>query len=48
MAIAVFLIHLPAVATTVATIILAKLGLGVLLRLGPLFVAALMFPSTAK
>lgn len=44
MAIAVFLIHLPAA----ATIILAKLGLGVLLGLGPLFVAALMFPITAK
>lgn len=44
MAIAVFLVHLPAA----ATIILAKLGLGVLLGLGPLFVAALMFPSTAK
>ncbi|WP_025513671.1 type IV secretion system protein [Bordetella trematum] len=44
MAIAVFLIHLPAA----ATIILAKLGLGVLLGLGPLFVAALMFPVTAK
>ncbi|MFQ1064133.1 TrbL/VirB6 family protein [Bordetella trematum] len=44
MAVAVFLIHLPAA----ATIILAKLGLGVLLGLGPLFVAALMFPVTAK
>ncbi len=38
MAIAVFLIHLPAAAIS----ILAKLGLG------PLFIAALMFPSTAK
>lgn len=43
MAIAVFLIHLPAV----ATIIMAKLGLGILLGIGPLFVAALMFPITA-
>ena len=44
MAVAVFFIHLPAA----ASIILAKLGLGVLLGLGPLFVAALMFPVTAK
>ena len=43
MAIAVFLIHLPAA----ATIIMAKLGLGILLGIGPLFVAALMFPITA-
>ena len=43
MAIAVFLIHLPAV----ATIIMAKLGLGILLGIGPLFIAALMFPITA-
>lgn len=35
---AVFLIHLPAA----AIIIMAKLGLG------PLFIAALMFPATAK
>lgn len=44
MAIAVFLIHLPAA----ATIIMAKLGLGIMLGLGPLFIAALMFPVTAK
>ncbi len=44
MAIAVLLIHLPAA----ATIIIAKLQLGVLLGLGPLFIAALMFPVTAK
>ena len=43
MAIAVFLIHLPAA----ATIIMAKLGLGILLGIGPLFIAALMFPITA-
>lgn len=43
MAIAVFLIHLPAA----ATIIVAKLGLGILLGIGPLFIAALMFPITA-
>lgn len=44
MAMAVFLIHLPAA----ATIILAKLGLGVLLGIGPIFIAALMFPVTAQ
>lgn len=44
MAIAVFLIHLPAA----ATIIMAKLGLGILLGIGPLFIAALMFPVTAR
>lgn len=43
MAIAVFLIHLPAA----ATIIMAKLGLGILLGIGPFFIAALMFPITA-
>ena len=43
MAIAVFLIHLPAA----ATIIMAKLGLGILLGIGPLFIAALMFPIAA-
>lgn len=43
MAIAVFLIHLPAA----ATIIMAKLGLSILLGIGPLFIAALMFPITA-
>lgn len=43
MAIAVFLIHLPAA----ATIIMAKLGLGILMGIGPLFIAALMFPITA-
>ena len=43
MAIAVFLIHLPAA----ATIIMAKLGLGILLGIGPLFIVALMFPITA-
>lgn len=43
MAVAVFLIHLPAA----ATIIMAKLGLGILLGIGPLFIAALMFPITA-
>ncbi|MGV2895918.1 type IV secretion system protein [Achromobacter sp. AGC78] len=44
MAIAVILIQLPAA----ATIIMAKLGLGIMLGLGPLFIAALMFPVTAK
>lgn len=44
MAVAVFVIHLPAA----ATILLAKLGLGVLLGVGPIFIAALMFPVTAK
>lgn len=43
MAISVFIIHLPAA----ATIIMAKLGLGVLLGIGPLFIATLMFPITA-
>ncbi|WP_233574801.1 type IV secretion system protein [Pusillimonas sp. NJUB218] len=41
---AAFLIHLP----MAATIIMAKLGLGIMLGLGPLFIAALMFPVTAK
>ena len=43
MGIAVILIHLPAA----ATIIMAKLGLSVLLGIGPIFIAALMFPITA-
>ena len=43
MGLAVILIHLPAA----ATIIMAKLGLSVMLGIGPLFIAALMFPITA-
>lgn len=43
MAVAVFLIHVPAA----ATIIMVKLGLSVLLGIGPIFVAALLFPITA-
>ncbi|CAJ7575534.1 type IV secretion system protein VirB6 [Burkholderia pseudomallei] len=44
MAVGVFLIHLPAA----ATIIMAKLGLGILLGIGPIFIVALMFPVTAQ
>ncbi|MBB1625957.1 type IV secretion system protein [Achromobacter sp. UMC71] len=44
MSVAVFLVHLPAA----GTIILAKLFLGVMLGIGPVFIAALMFPITAK
>lgn len=44
MDIAIFLIYLPAA----TTIIIAKLGVGLMLGLGPLFIVALMFPVTAK
>jgi type IV secretion system protein VirB6 len=48
MALVVLLIGMPFIAIAAAYIILAKFALGLLLALGPMFIAAALFPATRK